>query len=411
MKTRIIVISNSLGVGKSTLIESLAQEGPVMKNRPSNEALRTTKFPVAKPYYEMIEVPAGRPHEYENPQTDYFNYDGIIYVLDAQTPDLKAEMKAANELIDSMDNVYNQRKPAMGGNLRKPMVMFAMREKTPAPGDVGMPENYLIDNATRFRREVVARANQKEFHTECRTYIIHSCYAHNCLDAAEALISRIRRYGQSSKTVIDASKSSLGNGTLAERLTGLLLTLEKEMFEFFEFNKDYKAIKIEFLKRVLHRYEQLNQPVRLDVDMRRIVEQEFSQANEVTKLVLEKGLRSRVKQLIDEGLTADQKHLMEIMRYREELRKEAASFLPYPNKKLKILKADFLTSLINEFEITKSLHDAYIAVKGRYKPKGGVDGDTYESTISVEDVTRGLISKVKQLLDTIPAKPAEMKAN
>ena len=444
MKIKIIV-KGEKSVGKTTFARALlhgAFQPHVTRFNPT-EKLVATEGHKDEDIVSVVELPANQPIDPNDSRQKFLSpaapVAAIVTVIPADSEDIQSHILYAKSFIDSLAITFQREHPTLVHNFKKPMLLFVLGTNTDElltdPEEEKMAlgrKDRIIENARRVRDEVVAYAlkqklgyDNQAFYAECYTYNVTNQQSN------DKVYQRIKLYARHPEQCVQRLQT-LEIGSFKDRMQALLKELEEEHKSRFAFNKEDKLVKIKFLRKVLHAYEQFNNEDKTDKQLKVAFEMHIKNESDANRVILEKGLRSRVKTILAEALSQDERYLVELIRYRDELLEEAKPWKPYLNKKLKMKKASFLTDVIetykkgNQGADERSLNEAYNEVSGRVLREENeknvaassvtspqVPGSAAVEIITFAEVTKGIRSRVKKLLDNIPkvSNQDEVKGN
>ena len=413
-------------VGKTTFIQAMQFGAIEVSDLGPEEYVETdtvaeVEFNRDQDVINAVEYLSSSPVNPLETRTDCLSKDVIITLISATTPDIENEIRKANLHLDRVMGQYDMKKRAnqLPVNHRRPMFFFLLNLELPLLGEREEQDRYVA-NARRMRDEVVDYAISQGFYSECFTCDVSD------KERITTIYDRMKSFVEGKRQGFDQAKSPLDKTSLASRLKALLKSLEDEYKSRIVFNKEDKLVKIQFLRLVMHMYEQSDDAKKTDVGLKSIFDDEINTQTDKERLILEKGLRSRVKAILAEALSDDEKYLNELIRYRDELLEESKPWKPYFNKPLKRKKAAFLGEVIRQFQAGDvdgnhiSLHDAYQSVldemgSPKVHEEDGSTNDLVSPAASspmdkkadvleytFEEVTKGIHSRVKQLIENIP---------
>lgn len=337
------------------------------------------------------------------------NVSAIVCVIDANCGNVQAKILQIRKLIDMIYKVIDEQFVFVRANQCnhaaeidssaspaitniKPMFMFLLNMSSQLNKEetsylTELMQDKMILNARLIRDHAVFYAYHNGFYAECWEYAVSNN------DQVKNIISRIKKY--SVHNDFNAELDLRAAGSLEEQLRALYQKIYQESNSFFAMHKDHKAIKLCYLRRVLHAFEERPDNMQNDKELERTLEEQFQKMPEASKAIIEKGVRSRIRILLTTTI-AEYMLLRKISSYRDELNREIESSIPCFNRGRKQVKAQFLTDLIDKCEKEKvKLHLAFDVLLKAKQPK------------EREVITAGLRSKVKKMLAQIPVPSSE----
>ena len=416
-----IIVKGEARSGKTTFVAAMGagHVDPKTQQFPETKALQETDFITEHDTLTCVELPANLSLDLR------YQHKGLVQTV---TPIIVTVIKPESKTIEEDINKAKAFIDAVGADMNpgsnKPMLLFVLvSHESEAPADeeenyiedkmLHRGKDFIIEFARRMRDEVVTYAVGKKsinvsqgFYSECLVCDVWD------KESVKTVYNSIKYYAISPMRCFRDLQSAVVIGSLKERMHTLLKELEQEYKSRFALNKEDKLVKIRYLRKVLHVYEESPVESRNDAHLKGLFEYLLRAEPDANRVILEKGLSSRVKAMLVEVLSQDQKYLVELMRYRDELLSEAQPWKPYLNKPLKRKKADFLTHVIDHYKaylpLGGSLNEAY---KAAYKAVA--EQDWRIKNYTVEEVTQGVFSRVKTLLANIPKNDEnqEVKSN